>query len=306
MLRRHRGEFLLLIGALTFAFNGVVAKIVLQNGLPEWRMVQVRAGGAFLFLLIYVLIKDRKSLLAKAKEIPALVTYSLVGFSLVQLGYFIAIKRMHVSMALIIEFTAPIWIVLWIKYVRKAHVPKLMWTSVSMAFIGLLLLAQVWKGMTLDGIGLIAAILDAFALAGYFLMSEKLGPTRSNLSLNVWGFGVATVIWAFAFPIWKYPTEVFTKSMNLQGILSDYTAPGWALILWIIVMGTIVPYICVLTGIKLLDASTSSVIGMLEPVLAGLFAWIWINESWNAIQLLGGIVVLIGIYLADKARSKAS
>jgi drug/metabolite transporter (DMT)-like permease len=76
------------------------------------------------------------------------------------------------------------------------------------------------------------------------------------------------------------------------------------LILWVVLLGTVLPYLCVLTGIKILSASTSSVIGMLEPVLAGIFAWIWINETWNAIQLIGGVTVIAGIYIADKTRSK--
>jgi len=306
MFTRHKGEVFLVIGATAFAFNGIVAKMVMQNGLSEWRMLQVRTGGAFIVLLIYVLITNYKSLRVKLSELPLLITYSLIGFALVQLGYFIAISRMHVSMALIIEFTAPIWIVLWIKYVRKSYVPKDMWTAVSLAFIGMLLLAQVWEGMTLDTIGVIAAFLDAFALATFFVLSEKLTPTRSTYSLTVFGFGISSAVLSIMFPIWNFPFDIFNQSMNLEGPLENFSAPGWTLILWIVLLGTVLPYLCVLSGIKILSASTSSVIGMLEPVLAGIFAWIWIGESWNAIQLIGGAIVIIGIYIADKTRTKVS
>ena len=306
MFTRHKGEVFLVIGATAFAFNGIVAKMVMQNGLSEWRMLQVRTGGAFVVLLIYVLITNYKSLRVKLSELPLLITYSLIGFALVQLGYFIAISRMHVSMALIIEFTAPIWIVLWIKYVRKSYVPKDMWTAVSLAFIGMLLLAQVWEGMTLDTIGVIAAFLDAFALATFFVLSEKLTPTRSTYSLTVFGFGISSAVLSIMFPIWNFPFDIFNQSMNLEGPLENFSAPGWTLILWIVLLGTVLPYLCVLSGIKILSASTSSVIGMLEPVLAGIFAWIWIGESWNAIQLIGGAIVIIGIYIADKTRTKVS
>jgi len=304
MFTRHKGEVLLVIGAIAFAFNGIVAKIVMQAGLSEWRMVQIRTGGAFLFLVTYVLLTNAKSLKVTKKELPLLITYSLFGFAIVQFGYFIAISRMNISMALIIEFTAPIWIVLWIKYVRKSFVPKDMWIAISLAFIGMLLLAQVWKGMTLDTIGVIAAFLDAFALATYFILGERLGHTRPTASLNSLGFGIASAIWAIAFPLWSFPTEIFTQSMNLEGPLKNFNAPGWVLLLWIILLGTILPYLCVLAGIKILSASTSSVIGMLEPVFAGIFAWIWIDETWNAIQLIGGVTVIAGIYIADKTRTK--
>lgn len=306
MFTRHKGEVFLVIGATAFALNGIVAKMVMQNGLSEWRLLQVRTGGAFVVLLIYVLLTNYKSLRVKLSELPLLITYSFIGFALVQLGYFIAISRMHVSMALIIEFTAPIWIVLWIKFVRKSYVPKDMWTAVSLAFVGMLLLAQVWEGMTLDAIGVIAAFLDAFALATFFVLSEKLTPTRSTYSLTVFGFGISSAVLSIIFPIWNFPFSIFNQSMNLEGPLENFSAPGWTLILWIVVLGTVIPYLCVLSGIKILSASTSSVIGMLEPVLAGIFAWIWIGESWNAIQLLGGAIVIIGIYIADKTRTKVS
>ena len=304
MFTRHKGEVLLVIGAIAFAFNGIVSKLLLQADLSEWRLVQVRTGGAFIFLIAYVLLTNAQSLKITRKELPLLITYSLFGFAIVQFGYFIAISRMNISMALIIEFTAPIWIVLWIKYVRKSFVPKDMWIAISLAFIGMLLLAQVWKGMTLDTIGVIAAFLDAFALATYFILGERLGHTRPTASLNALGFGIASAIWAIAFPLWSFPTEIFTQSMNLEGPLKNFNAPGWALLLWVVLLGTVLPYLCVLAGIKILSASTSSVIGMLEPVLAGIFAWIWINETWNTIQLIGGVTVIAGIYIADKTRSK--
>jgi len=278
----------------------------MQAGLSEWRMVQVRTGGAFLFLITYVLLTNAKSLRVTKTELPLLITYSLFGFAIVQFGYFIAISRMHVSMALIIEFTAPIWIVLWIKYVRKSFVPKDMWTAISLAFIGMLLLAQVWKGMTLDTVGVIAAFLDAFALATYFILGERLAHSRPTATLNALGFGIASAIWAIAFPLWSFPTGIFTQTINLNGLLENYNAPGWVLLLWVVLMGTVLPYVLVLSGIKLLSASTSSVIGMLEPVFAGIFAWIWIGESWNVIQLIGGAIVIAGIYLADKTRTKVN
>ncbi len=306
MFTRHKGEVFLIIGATAFALNGIVAKMVMQNGLSEWRMLQVRTGGAFVLLLAYVLLTNYKSLKVKLSELPLLITYSVVGFALVQFGYFIAISRMHVSMALIIEFTAPIWIVLWIKFVRKSYVPKDMWTAVSLAFIGMLLLAQVWEGMTLDTIGVIAAFLDAFALAIFFVLSERLAPTRSTYSLIVFGFGISSALLSIIFPIWNFPFSVFTQAMNLEGPLENFSAPGWTLILVIVILGTVIPYLCVLSGIKILSASTSSVIGMLEPVIAGIFAWIWIGESWNVIQLIGGAIVIIGIYIADKTRTKVS
>jgi len=79
--------------------------------------------------------------------------------------------------------------------------------------------------------------------------------------------------------------------------------PGWLLIGAAAIFGTVVPYMLVLSGMKMLTASTSSVIGMLEPVIAGAFAWIWFGQSWDVIQLIGAAIVLVGIYLADRAKT---
>jgi drug/metabolite transporter (DMT)-like permease len=71
----------------------------------------------------------------------------------------------------------------------------------------------------------------------------------------------------------------------------------------VIIFGTVVPYSCVMAGIIRTTASTGSVIGMLEPVMAGAFAWVLLGERFNLIQLIGAAVVLVGIAIADRASS---
>ena len=306
MLTKHRGEFYLVMGALVFSFNGVISTIVLDHISP-FRLAQVRSIGAFFILLAITLIIDRHSLKAPKKLIPMLAAYGIIGFAAVQAGYFLGIQRgVPLSLVLIVEFTAPIWIALWIKYVRKSFVPASMWGAIALSLLGLILLAQVWNGLSFDLIGLLGALFSAFALTAYFLIGKNFGTNRSALSLTVWGLGMASLAWVSSMPVWEFPFEVFTTDMDLQGVFAGNTLPGWVLILWIITMGTIVPYLFVIGGLRILSASTSSVIGMLEPVLAGVFAWIWLQQSWNGVQLVGAAIVLIGIYIADRARSVAA
>jgi len=305
MLTKHRGEFYLVMGGLVFSFNGVISTVVLDHITP-FRLAQVRSIGAFFILLAIALFIDRESLRAPKKLIPKLAAYGIIGFAAVQAGYFLGIQRgVPLSLVLIIEFTAPIWIALWIKYVRKMFVPGSMWVAIALSLLGLILLAQVWNGLSFDLIGLLGALFSAFALTAYFLIGKSFGTSRSALSLTVWGLGMATLAWSSSMPVWQFPFEVFTIDMDLQGVFAGNTLPGWVLILWIILMGTIVPYLFVISGLRLLSASTSSVIGMMEPVFAGIFAWIWLEQSWNGIQLIGAVVVLVGIYIADRARSIA-
>jgi len=305
MLNKHRGELYLVIGAIFFSLNGVIVTLVLDH-MTTFRLAQVRAIGTFFLLFIITFIQDRKSLKAERREIPTLIFYGVFGYAMVQLGYFIGIAQgVPLSLVLIIEFTAPIWIVLWIKFVRKGAVANDMWVAIALSLLGLIFVAKVWEGFTFDLFGTLGALGAALALAVYFLMSQSQGAKRSAQAMVVWGMGVAGLFWSIVLPIWNFPTQIFTTSINLQGRFSDYSAPGWLLIAYIIVFGTMVPYLLVVGGIRLLSASTSSVIGMLEPVLAGAFAWIWLSQSWSAIQLVGGVIVLVGIYIADRAKTNA-
>ena len=99
------------------------------------------------------------------------------------------------------------------------------------------------------------------------------------------------------------PTKYLTDSYSLGGNLDNFQVPGWVLVLWIIIVGTVIPYLLTVTGIRELSASTSSVIGMIEPIFAGAIAWWLLNEAFNTVQLIGSAVVLVGIYLADKAKA---
>jgi drug/metabolite transporter (DMT)-like permease len=306
MLNRFRGEIYLVLGALFFSFNGVISTLVLDH-LSPFRLTQVRCIGAFAILFIVVASRNFQSLKATRREVPTLVLLGIVGFAAVQAGYFLGIERgVPLSLVLIIEFTAPIWIVLWIRFVRKKAVPGGMWGGIALSFIGLIFIAKVWDGLTFDLLGIIGALISAFALAVYFLVGSKVGETRSAQSITVWGLGMAGLTWAIVMPVWQFPFDVFTMDMNLQGIFDGTFLPGWVLIAWIIVMGTIVPYLFVVGGLRRLSPSTSSVMGMLEPVLAGAFAWIWLAQSWAPIQLGGAAIVLVGIYIADRAKIAAT
>lgn len=306
MLSKHRGELYTVLGAIFFSANGIIVTLVLDH-MTTFRLAQVRAIGTFFLLFIITLIQDRNSLKAERREIPTLIFYGVFGYAMVQLGYFIGIARgVPLSLVLIIEFTAPIWIVLWIKFVRKSKVANSMWIAIALSLTGLILVAKVWQGFAFDFIGSMGALGAAFALAIYFLMTQSQGVKRSSQAMIVWGFGVSGLFWSIVLPIWNFPTQIFTADINLQGRFSDFSAPGWLLIAYIVIFGTLVPYLFVVKGIRLLSASTSSVIGMAEPVIAGVFAWIWLSQSWSAIQLVGGFIVLVGIYIADRAKTSAS
>ena len=303
---KHRAEFLMISAAMLFALGGVAAKVLRSADMDAFRLTQIRTTGAALILITFAVLKGRSQLYARKDELKDLIIFGTVGVAAVTSFYFFALKYLYVSVALIIEFTASIWIVLYLRFVKKKQISPLMWWGIACAFSGLFLLSQIWTGTTLHPLGVAVAFADAFALAIYFLLADRLSQKRSSLSLMSWGTGVAAVFWALVLPWWNFPFEYLTNTYSLEGNLSNYSAPGWALILWIIVIGTVIPYLLTVTGIRELSASTGSVIGMIEPLFAGAIAWWLLSEAFNTTQLIGCAVLLLGIYLADKARAQVA
>ena len=304
MFEKQRHELYLILGAFFFAVNGIPAKLVLDGTLSSLRLTQIRTLGGFLILLIWLLIRNPKSLKVKRNEIPYLIAFGLIGFAGVNTFYFLSIHKLKVSIALLIEFTSPIFIALYLRYIRKVKVSSLMWWGLGISLAGLALLAQVWEGMTLDLAGVIFAFIDAICMCIYFLLGERLTKTHPTPVMLVWGMGISSLFFAIIQPIWAFPIKKLNNSIPLIGALEGHSLPAWSLVAFIITGGMAIPYFLVIAGLKGLSASISSVIGMLEPVFAGIVAWWLLNEALTGIQLIGAAVILVGIFLADRARSK--
>lgn len=298
----HRGEFMVVIAALLFGLNGTVSKLVLHAGLPPMRFTEIRSGGAFLCLLAYALVRRPASLKISRHQLGFLVLYGIAGFAGVQVFYFIAISRLPVGIGLLLEFTAPILITLYVRFVRKEHVKSRMWAALVLAISGLILVAQVWNGLTLDGIGLMAGGIASVSLAIYYLLGEHGVGIRDTTSLTAWAFGFATAFWAIVQPLWTFPIHLMSKQVSLGGRFADLHAPFWTFIVVVVLFGTVAPFVLVVGALRHTSPARTAMIGMLEPVFASIVAWWWIGESLSIVQIIGGIVVLTGIALAETAR----
>ena len=104
-------------------------------------------------------------------------------------------------------------------------------------------------------------------------------------------------------PWWTFPWDALTKAVPLPGPLPDVDVAAGLLVLWVTVMGTVVPYALILVALRTLGSARTGLLGMAEPVLAGMVAWIVLGEALSAVQLAGAAVVLTGILLAETARN---
>src|SRR5690349_3316796 len=103
--------------ALLWAVNGTVSKVMLVGGLAADDLAELRTVAAFVVLLLLVLLLQPRSLRMTRDEVPWIAVYGVVGFGVVVLLYFVAIRRLDVGIALLIEFTAPVFVALWARFV---------------------------------------------------------------------------------------------------------------------------------------------------------------------------------------------
>jgi drug/metabolite transporter (DMT)-like permease len=293
---------LLAIGAaVLFAVNGNVSKVALQNGISSLELVSMRSAGTALILMGITALTNPPALRVSRRELGFLALYGLTGIAMVQWLYFVAIQRMPVGIALLFEYTAPLMVALWVRFVQKEPVKSRLWLGLACALGGLALVAQFWKGMTLDPIGLVSAVGAGAALACYYLMGEHGQRERDPISLMAFSFGFSAILWAIVSPWPEFPFGQLTHTVDLPGALPG-SAPLWVLVLWIIVLGTVTPFLLVLFAVARLGPARVGLIGMLEPVSAGIIAWVLLGESLNTVQIVGTVVVLVGIVLAETAR----
>jgi drug/metabolite transporter (DMT)-like permease len=293
---------MVLVAATLFGINGSVAKVALSSGLSSLRLTEARCAGAFVGLLVVALLLDRRSLRITRRELPRLALFGAVGVALVQLFYFLAIHRLAIAIALLIQYLGPLMVAIYARTFGHEHVRRRIWAALGLSLAGLTLMVQLWSGVSLDGLGVAYAFISAVAYAAYLLLAERQVSARDPVSLMAWGFGFATLFWTIVQPWWSFPARTVGHVVSLQGELAGTHAPVWALVLWVVVLGTIAPFTLVVGALRHISATRVGVTAMLEPVVATVVAWAWLKESLSTVQLVGAAVVLAGIGLSQTAR----
>src|SRR6478752_2016354 len=291
------------LGAGTlFAINGTVSKVILESGLSSLRLTEVRCTGALIGLFLIILVTRPEALRTNRRELLYLAAFGVFGGALVQLYYFLAIHRLEIGVSLLIQYLGPLFVALFAFFVLKEHVRGRIWIALALALGGLTLVVDLWHGVSLDGLGVLFSLCSAVTFAGYMLLAERAVGRRDPLSLLCFGFFFATLFWAIAEPWWSFPFDVPGKSVSLLGHLSDTHLPVWALLAWMTVLGTIVPFMLIVGSMRHISATRAGIVAMVEPVVASVVAYAWLGETLSTTQLIGGLIVLLAIILAQSAR----
>ena len=294
---------MVLTAATLWALNGAVSKVILTSGgVTSERLTQVRATGAFLLLFGVLLVWRRGTLRVDRRELPFLAAFGIGGLALVAWFYFVAIERLEIGVALLIQYIAPVLVALYARYVLHEPVRRRIWAALALSIVGLSLLLQLWQGLELDGIGLLASLGAALTFALYILMADRGLRRRTTSSLLAYGFLFAALFWAVVQPWTSFPWDLVDDTVSLLGRLDSVELPVWLLMAWMVVLGTIVPFGLLVAALRHITPTRAGILAMFEPVAGTAIAYAWLREELEPVQLVGAVVVLCGIVLAQTSR----
>jgi drug/metabolite transporter (DMT)-like permease len=282
--RRPRlGYALAALAAACFALNGILARFLLDDGVSALHLSEMRSAISFALLAGALAVLAPWRLRVAREDVPRLAFLGIAGLALVHATYFLAIDRLAISVALVIQYLGPLLVLLWLRFVHGRRLAPSLWGAVGLSVVGCALVVQAYEADRLDWLGVLAAFGAAVSFAIYLISSERAGHRYDAFTTMAWGFGFATLFWLLLRPPWTFPWEAFGS------------ARGLALGLGVAVLGTLVPFLLSVTALRHLPAPRVAVVATLEPVLATVMAWAIHGEALAAVQLAGGALVVAAV-----------
>jgi drug/metabolite transporter (DMT)-like permease len=282
---RHplRGYALAAAGAAMWALNGSMARSLLDDGVDAFRLSQLRSAGSWLILLLVLGAARRDLLRVEPRELPALALLGVAGLAGVHATYFLAIDRLEIGPAVTIQYLAPLLLLVWLRVIHGRRLKAGLWGAVGLSVLGCFFVVRAYDPGGLDGLGVLAAFGATLTFAIYMVGSERAGHSHEPVTTLFWAFGFATLFWSVALPWWSFPFERLDSAENAL------LAAG------VVVVGTLLPFICMVAALRHVPAPRAAVVATLEPVLAGVFAWILHDEGLAAVQIAGGAMVVVAV-----------
>lgn len=295
---------LVLTAATLFGLNAGMSRVPLRSGTDSATFTTVRITAGLLVLVLIALAVDRSALrLPRGRQLVLVLALGVVGIAGLQWTYNIAINRLPLGIALLLEYLGPVLVVLWVRFGRRQSVHPRVWPALGLTLAGLAVVSQVWDGLSFDGLGVVMALAAAVCFAAYFLLGEDDAVSEEPLRFILWSFAVAAVGMNLVSPFWD--ADSLGVDASLLGRFADHSVPAWLPMLWVVVLGTVVPFFLFLLALRSLPSTVVSVVAMLEPVMAAAVGWAWFEETLSPVQLAGMTAVLVGIVVAQSARVEA-
>jgi drug/metabolite transporter (DMT)-like permease len=299
------GAIFALIAAILFGLNASTTKVIIEAGINAEQVVFIRSLFSFVLALTCALISNRKELLVKPKMLPRLFVLGVIGVGMLQWTYSMSLVRLPVGIALLIEYTAVLWVPIVALVLFKEKVSKVIWLGAALVIGGLAVVAQIWDTQ-LDPYGMLFAFGAAISLTIYFITGERIQRVLPTNVALAYGMFFATLFFLPLSNFGSFDFSIINSNLDLTGNLAGTEVPMWGALIWLGVLGSFVPMAFSYLALRHLSATVVGIIATSETVLAFGFALAWLGELITLTQALGGIVVVVGILIAQTARKQST
>ena len=283
----------IVLACIFWGTSGIFVNYVAPFGISSVQMTFIR-GLVFLICLgIFLLLKNRSLFKAKPSN---LILYALGGLSffLTATFYFLSMQLTSISTAVILMYTAPIFVMIYsVSFMGEAFNFK-KGLSVGLMIIGCALVSGIIGGLKFDLLGIIIGFLSGLSYSAYNIVTKMQMNKKSHpLTANFYCFLFATCI-----------GFIFAKPFDIPGMLIINPGVRIPLVILMGISTCVLPYFFYTLGLKEIDAGTATSLGILEPVAATLFSVIIFNEKLDVYSIAGICLILGAVFLLSKADSE--
>jgi len=234
---------------------------------------------------------------ALKKSLPYLILTSILGISLFNTLLYIAGRSTTAINLSLISITFPIFVIILSRIFFRETISLYRWIGILLVISGIILL--ITKGhpaRLLDisfAVGDVWMLIAALVWALYGILIKQKPPELSN-----WSFQIATfilgLIFLFPFYIWEYLTVPPV----------DFTPKVVAAILYIGIFASVVAFVFWIKAIATIGPSKTGVVYYTMPLFSGALAFLFLNEQIGALHLFTGLMIVVGILIANREKHK--
>ncbi|KAF3886021.1 MULTISPECIES: EamA family transporter [Nostocales] len=269
------------VGASTFwALAANVASSLFEGGVSPFELAGVSAILATIGLMALNLLQKHPIL-----RVPSLSQIALSALFVMFVGAdYLAIAKLPVAIAIVLIFMAPGFVVLWNALLSRRVPSAKVLIALALSFLGVVLVSGVVGGdlSQVNWFGIAIGLTTAILFAAYTLLSEKIGAQGTPVNALLQTFSIASLIW-FGFLLTQGLTPHLLEVINAPKIL------------YMGIMGTLLPYLLFLWGVRHVQAERAAIVASIEPFIAGIIAWIWFGQYLTLLQITGGILIVVAI-----------
>ena len=289
--RTASGLAFALASAITFGLSGALARPLLESGWSAGAVVLVRVGGAALLVAPIAAVALRGRWGALRRNAGLIVTYGVLAVAGAQFCYFSAVSHMQVGPALLIEYTAPAAVVVWL-WLRHGQRPgPVTLVGAGLAALGLVLVLDLLSGADLSLAGVLWALAAMVGAATYFVISADESNGLPPLVLAGGGLVTGTAALALLGLVGLLPMRRGSAAVDYAGA----TVAPWVPLLLLGLVTAAVAYTTGIAAIRRLGSRLASFVALTEVLAGVLWAWLLLDELPRPVQLLGGALILAGV-----------